>query len=284
MKVKREDVHSVRLRSTDLEHSEMGRNGHNKKDHVDNEHAQSTSCEQGYYENGIIPSEKQILVVEDEKLLRDLLFKTLNRVGYQVITVADGEAALELVGQEEIDLILLDIMMPKMDGFVFCEEIRKSSDVPIMMLTALNRPDDVVRGLQMGADEYVTKPFNFNELSMRIHSLLRRTSWLNGAAPLAFSVGDGPYLDDKTEVAHVKGQEVQLTPMEYRFLRYLMTHPDRPISNEKLLKEVWNYSQETNTSIIQSIVRRIRLKIEEDPSEPAYVISVWGVGYKFQTI
>lgn len=233
--------------------------------------------------DGVLPSDKKILVVEDERLLRDLLLKTLENTGYDVITVDNGQEALSMIETHSIDLILLDVMMPKMDGFAFCEQVRKSSDVPILMLTALNRPDDVVRGLQLGADEYVTKPFSFSELNMRIHSLLRRTSWVNGSAPLAYCHSDGLALNDKSEVAYIDGREVQLTPMEYRFLRYLMTHPDRPISNKTLLNEVWNYREDTNTSIVQSIVRRIRIKIEEDPSSPVFLVSVWGIGYKFQT-
>lgn len=233
--------------------------------------------------DGIVPGEKTILIVEDEKLLRDLLLKTLINTGYEVISVDNGSDALLAVSQETVDLILLDVMMPKMDGFVFCEKVRESSDVPILMLTALNRPDDVVRGLQLGADEYVTKPFTFNELNMRIHSLLRRTSWLNGSAPIAYCTSDGLSLNDNSETAYIHGNEIQLTPMEYRFLRYLMTHPDRPISNKTLLSEVWNYRDDSNTSIVQSIVRRIRMKIEEDPSSPAYLVSVWGIGYKFQS-
>lgn len=233
--------------------------------------------------DGVLPSEKQILVVEDERVLRDLLLKTLENTGYDVITVDNGQEALSLVEKHSLDLILLDVMMPKMDGFAFCEKVRETSDVPILMLTALNRPDDVVRGLQLGADEYVTKPFSFNELNMRIHSLLRRTSWMNGSAPLAYCYTDGIALNDKTEMAYINGREVQLTPMEYRFLRYLMTHPDRPISNKTLLNEVWNYEEDTNTSIVQSIVRRIRIKIEDDPSNPNFLVSVWGIGYKFQT-
>lgn len=233
--------------------------------------------------DGIVPSEKKILIVEDEKLLRDLLLKTLINTGYNVLSVDNGSDALLAVGEQTIDLILLDVMMPKMDGFAFCEKVRETSDVPILMLTALNRPDDVVRGLQLGADEYITKPFVFNELSMRIHSLLRRTSWLNGSAPIAYCTSDGVSLNDKSETAYVQGREVQLTPMEYRFLRYLMTHPDRPISNKTLLSEVWNYREDTNTSIVQSIVRRIRIKIEEEPSSPTHLVSVWGIGYKFQS-
>lgn len=235
-----------------------------------------------YEADGIVAEEKHVLIVEDEKMLRNLLIKTLQKVGYQVMTANDGQSALEVVAKNPVDLIILDIMMPKMDGFAFCEAVRRTSDVPIMMLTALNRPDDVVRGLQLGADEYVTKPFSFNELNIRIHSLLRRSSWTKGSAPLAYSTGDGPSLNDKSETAYIRGKEVQLTPMEYRFLRYLMTHPNCPISNETLLSEVWNYQEGTNTSIVQSIVRRIRMKIEETPSNPTYLVSVWGIGYKFQ--
>lgn len=227
-------------------------------------------------------TKSRILVVEDEELLLELLTKTLQTSGYDVLTARDGVKALELAIENEVDLILLDIMMPQMNGFTFCEEVRKLSDVPIIMLTALNRPDDVARGLQLGADEYITKPFSFRELNVRIQSILRRVSWNKGATSFSVVSIDDIVLDVVNEKVIVRNKEVDLTPMEYKLLHYLMTRPNQPVNNDTLLKEVWEYEGNESPSIIQSVVRRLRLKIEEEPSDPKYVVSIWGIGYKFQ--
>ncbi|MEZ4664156.1 MAG: response regulator transcription factor [Caldilineaceae bacterium] len=230
-------------------------------------------------------SEKKsrILVVEDEDLLLELLTKTLQTSGYEVLTAKNGVDALGLAVENEVDLILLDVMMPRMNGFTFCEEVRKLSDVPIIMLTALNRPDDVARGLQLGADEYITKPFSFRELNVRIQSILRRVSWNKGANNFAVVSIDDIVLDVVNEKVVVRNQEVDLTPMEYKLLHYLMMRPNQPVNNDTLLRDVWEYEGGESPSIIQSVVRRLRIKIEEEPSEPKHVVSIWGVGYKFQT-
>ena len=223
-----------------------------------------------------------ILVVEDEQILRDLLSNSLVSAGYEVVTANNGQLALETLATTEIDLILLDVMMPVMDGFTVCEEVRKTSDIPIVLLTALNRPDDVERGLLLGADEYITKPFTFREMKVRIQALLRRVSWSNGISTLSVITGEGIVLDDELEMATIRDKEVPLTPIEYRFLRYLMLRPDQPVDKDTLLREVWEHEGKGSGSIIQSVVRRLRLKIEDDPSDPRIVISVWGIGYKFQ--
>ncbi|MCB9152320.1 MAG: response regulator transcription factor [Caldilineaceae bacterium] len=172
-------------------------------------------------------SEKKtrILVVEDEDLLLELLTKTLQTSGYEVLTAKNGVDALELAIENEVDLILLDVMMPRMNGFTFCEEVRKLSDVPIIMLTALNRPDDVARGLQLGADEYITKPFSFRELNVRIQSILRRVSWNKGPNNFSVLSIDDIVLNVIDEKVTVRNQEVELTPMEYKLLHYLMMRP-----------------------------------------------------------
>ncbi|MCB0094978.1 MAG: response regulator transcription factor [Caldilineaceae bacterium] len=230
-------------------------------------------------------SEKKtrILVVEDEDLLLELLTKTLQTSGYEVLTAKNGVDALELAIENEVDLILLDVMMPRMNGFTFCEEVRKLSDVPIIMLTALNRPDDVARGLQLGADEYITKPFSFRELNVRIQSILRRVSWNKGSNNFSVLSIDDIVLNVIDEKVTVRNQEVELTPMEYKLLHYLMMRPNQPVNNDTLLRDVWEYEGGESPSIIQSVVRRLRLKIEDEPSDPKHVVSIWGVGYKFQT-
>ncbi|MBV7334911.1 response regulator transcription factor [Chloroflexi bacterium TSY] len=223
-----------------------------------------------------------ILVVEDELILRELLAKSLTSSGYKVLTAENGVVALEQLAKHQVDLVLLDIMMPIMDGFGACEQIRTVSDVPIVMLTALNRPEDVARDLKLGADEYITKPFAFSEMKVRIEALLRRVSWSTGMCAVSTISGEGLVLDDETESVEINNEMIPLTPIEYRFLRYLMIRANQPISKETLLREVWEYDSEGNGAIIQSVVRRLRLKIEEDPSSPRFVVSVWGVGYKFQ--
>lgn len=223
-----------------------------------------------------------ILIVEDEEPLRALLAQTLKKKGYWVLAASNPLDALQLVETRKVDLILLDIVLPQMDGFTFCKHVRNFSAVPILILTALNRPDDIVRGLDLGADEYLKKPFHFSELLVRIQSLLRRAEWTaDDSIPSYVDMGTIT-LDDQAHVVRVHGVDTELTPIEYKLLRYLMLNPDRPVENRTLLREVWGYTGNESVSIIQSVVRRLRLKIEKDPSAPQYVVSVWGVGYKFQ--
>lgn len=226
---------------------------------------------------------KRILVVEDESVLRTLIQKTLEKAGYVVHTAEDGMAALERFDNSTYDLVLLDIMMPNLDGFSVCAKIRQQSDVPIIFLTALSRPDDIAHGLGLGADEYITKPFAFREMEVRIQSLLRRVSWSQTAVERASFDTDDIVLSDETRIATVRGEPIKLTPTEYKLLRYLMSRAGFPVSNQELLLNVWNYDGGDSVAIIQSVVRRLRLKVEPDPADPTYIISVWGVGYKFQT-
>ena len=228
-------------------------------------------------------SKKRILVVEDEDVLRTLIRKTLENSGYEVHGAEDGVIALEMFNAYHYDLILLDIMMPNLDGFSVCGEIRQESDIPIIILTALSRPDDIAHGLGLGADEYITKPFAFREMEVRIQSLLRRVAWTTDTVERPIISTSEITLNDESREVTIHEQTVKLTPTEYKLLRYLMTHADRPVSNQELLQNVWHYDATDSIAIIQSVVRRLRLKVEPDPSEPRYILSVWGVGYKFQT-
>ena len=242
---------------------------------------------QSSWGNGVRVNEaslkKRILVVEDEEVLRTLIQKTLENSGYEVNGAADGLIALEMFEASHYDLILLDIMMPNLDGFSVCAEIRKASDIPIIILTALSRPDDIAYGLGLGADEYITKPFAFREMEVRIQSLLRRVAWSASTVARPIISTDDIVLNDESREVTVQGQLVKLTPTEFKLLHYLMTRADRPVSNQELLQNVWHYEATDSIAIIQSVVRRLRLKVEPDPSEPRYILSVWGVGYKFQT-
>jgi DNA-binding response OmpR family regulator len=224
-----------------------------------------------------------VLVVDDEEPLRNLLQISLQRQGYNVSVARNGREALEVVASRKIDLVLLDIMMPEMDGFTACTELRKRSDIPIVMLTALNRPDDIVHGFNLGADDYITKPFTFREVEVRLQAILRRVYWSQERLdPSILTANEIVLNDDKHEVS-VRGEIVHLTPIEYQLLRYLMTSPDRPISKDLLFQHVWGYDLIGGTNLVEVAMRRLREKIETDPSQPVYLLTVRGAGYKFNS-
>ena len=223
-----------------------------------------------------------VLVVDDEKMIRSLLKMSLQRMGYEVTTADDGAEALDLFQAQSFDLVLLDILMPNVDGFTVCSEVRRISDVPIVMLTALNRPDDIVRGLELGADNYITKPFTFKEVEARIRAILRRTTNKIEAEPVQVLEHGDVRLDGGMRAATVGGNLVELTRTEYQLLHYLMSHVDLPVSKEDLLERVWGYeAADTNSNIVELAIRRLRKKLEEDASQPNRLITVRGVGYKF---
>ena len=223
-----------------------------------------------------------VLVVDDEKMIRSLLKMSLQRMGYEVTTADDGAEALDLFQTQDFDLVLLDILMPKVDGFTVCSELRRESDVPIVMLTALNRPDDIVRGLELGADNYITKPFTFKEVEARIRAILRRTTNKIEAEPVQVLEHGDVRLDGGMRAATVSGNLVELTRTEYQLLHYLMSHVDLPVSKEDLLERVWGYeAADTNSNIVELAIRRLRKKLEEDASQPSRLVTVRGVGYKF---
>lgn len=223
-----------------------------------------------------------VLVVDDEKMIRSLLKMSLQRMGYEVTTADDGAQALDLFQNQSFDLVLLDILMPNVDGFTVCSELRRTSDVPIVMLTALNRPDDIVRGLELGADNYITKPFTFKEVEARIRAILRRTTNKIEAEPVQVLEHGDVRLDGGMRAATVAGNLVELTRTEYQLLHYLMTHVDSPVSKEDLLERVWGYeAADTNSNIVELAIRRLRKKMEEDASQPSRLVTVRGIGYKF---
>ncbi len=230
-----------------------------------------------------IQREIRILVVDDEEPLRDLLRISLQKAGYKVIVARDGREALDVFAHNSVDLVLLDVMMPDMDGFEVCTELRKRSDVPVVMLTALNRPDDIVHGFNLGADDYIAKPFTFREVEARIQAILRRISWINERPEFQIISYNGIVLNDDLHEVRVRAELVHLTPTEYQLLRHLMSMPDRPVSKEDLFQTVWGYDLAGGTNLVEVAVRRLREKIEEDPSQPTYLITVRGAGYKFNT-
>jgi DNA-binding response OmpR family regulator len=224
----------------------------------------------------------QVLVVDDEKMIRNLLKISLQKMGYEVTAAADGVEALQRFETGSFHLVLLDILMPGIDGFGVCAELRKQSDVPIVMLTALNRPDDVVRALELGADNYITKPFTFKEVEARIRAILRRTAVRSDSQSFQVLVEGDVKLDSGLRAATVGGQLVELTRTEYQLLLYLMTNIERAVSKEELLQDVWGYeASDTNSNIVELAIRRLRKKIEENPSNPRRLATIRGVGYRF---
>ena len=228
------------------------------------------------------PDQVCVLVVDDEKVIRNLLQLSLQRMGYQVVTANDGPEALALFSEYDFDLVLLDILMPGMDGFDVCTGIRKLSAVPIVMLTALNRPEDIVMGLELGADTYITKPFTFKEVEARIRAILRRATGRTESEFVQILEHGDVKLDSDLRAATVAGNLVELTRTEYRLLHSLMTNVDRPLSKNRLLETVWGYeASDTNSNIVELAIRRLRKKVEDDPSQPQRLVTVRGVGYKF---
>jgi two-component system, OmpR family, response regulator RpaB len=229
------------------------------------------------------PKETHVLVVDDEEPLRNLLRISLQKAGYSVYTAGNGKEAMEVFKQMPIDLVLLDILMPDMDGYGLCSELRQRSDVPIIMLSALNRPDDVVYGFSLGADDYIAKPFQFREVEVRIQAILRRVAWLKERPDFNILAYNEIVLDSEAHEVRVRGELVHLTPIEFQLLRYLMKMPDKPVSKNELFQSVWGYDLVGDTNLVEVAIRRLREKIEENPSEPAYLLTVRGTGYKFNT-
>lgn len=230
------------------------------------------------------PGSVTVLVVDDEESLCTLLQISLERQEYRVLIARNGREALEVVAARKVDLVLLDVMMPVMNGFETCQELRKRTDVPIVLLTALNRPDDIVHGFSLGADDYITKPFIFREVEVRLQAILRRMNWNleRITQEQVIQVQDIVVNDDVHEVT-VRGEIVHLTPIEYQLLRTLMNSPDKPVSKEDLFQSVWGYNIAGGTNLVEVAMRRLREKVEQDPSSPVYLLTVRGVGYKFST-
>ncbi|NPA91360.1 MAG: response regulator transcription factor [Chloroflexi bacterium] len=227
------------------------------------------------------PQKIRILVAEDDEALRQLLEMSLRAFGYDVLSAADGVKALELFLREPVDLAILDIMMPRMDGLELLQELRRRSDLPIIMLTALSRPDDVVRGLRLGADDYIPKPFTFKEVAARVEAALRRSRWAQEQRSHPVLQECGVTLDAASHEVYVEGEEVHLSPTEFALLHYLMQRAGEAVSKEELFREVWGYEFSGGSNLVEVAIRRLRYKIEKNPQKPARIVTVRGVGYKF---
>jgi DNA-binding response OmpR family regulator len=219
-----------------------------------------------------------VLVVDDEAIVRSVVARYLRRDGYETLEAADGLRARELIERAQPDLVVLDVMVPGIDGLELCRWIRSSSDLPVIMLTARGEEADRIVGLELGADDYITKPFSPRELAARVRTVLRRVA--TGPAPAeALKFGD-VVLERSTREARKAGREVQLTAKEFDLIWFLASHPRRVFSRDQLMTSVWGYTRAIDTGTVTVHIRRLRQKLESAPSSPRHVQTVWGVGYR----
>ena len=227
-------------------------------------------------------SEPTILVVDDEPSIGEVVSIYLQRAGYQVTVARDGQAALEALERHPPDLVVLDLMLPKIDGLEIARRLRAQGDTPIIMLTAKREESDRITGLEMGADDYVVKPFSPQELVSRVKAVLRRTRGLAPGSTEHALEFEGLRIDPKTHLVQVRGKEESLTVKEFDLLWLLARHPRQVFGREQLLDLVWGMTDYVDPSTVTVHVRRLREKIEPDPSNPRHILTVWGVGYKFE--
>lgn len=226
---------------------------------------------------------KRVLVADDEKLIVKGIRFSLEQDGMEVTCAYDGEEALENAKNTEFDIILLDIMLPKLTGLEVCQQIREFSNVPIVMLTAKDDDMDKIMGLEYGADDYITKPFNILEVKARIKAIMRRTTVRDSASNAPKTIVNGDLrLDCDSRRVYIAGKEVNLTAKEFDVLELLALNPNKVYSRENLLKLVWGSDYPGDVRTVDVHIRRLREKIESNPSEPRYVHTKWGVGYFFR--
>jgi DNA-binding response OmpR family regulator len=220
-----------------------------------------------------------VLVVDDEPIVRDVVVRYLRREGYETLEAGDGLRAQELLHEHEPSLVVLDLMLPGMDGLQLCRWIRGRSDLPVIMLTARAEEADRIVGLELGADDYVTKPFSPRELAARVRTVLRRAG--PSAGPPQRIVHGELELDAAAREVTKAGMRLRLTAKEFDLLWFLASHPRRVFSRDQLMDRVWGYEPAFDTGTVTVHVRRLRAKIENDPSKPRHLETVWGVGYRF---
>ena len=230
-----------------------------------------------------MPDSSTILLVDDEDSVQKLLAYPLEREGFRVLQARDGEEALERFASEHVDLVVLDLMLPKLDGLEVCKRLRAESEVPIIMLTARDDELDKVLGLELGADDYITKPFSIREFRSRVRALLRRAAVTRPAGTPEDSItADELEIDLGRRLVTVRGQPVRLTYVEFELLRTLAAHPGRVYSRRMLLESLWGAAEYREPRTIDVHVRHLREKLERDPAEPEYILTVRGVGYRFR--
>ncbi|GAB1515352.1 response regulator transcription factor [Actinophytocola sp. KF-1] len=222
-------------------------------------------------------TQSTVLVVDDDLTVRDVVRRYLELAGHRVALADNGEDALAWIAAQEPDLVVLDLMLPGIDGLEVCRRLRQTSAVPVVMLTALGEEENRIAGLQLGADDYVTKPFSPRELALRVSSVLRRSG---GSAPSTDVVDGDLRLDAGARRATLAGAELPLTTREFDLLAFLMTHPGEAFTREQLLEKVWGWDF-GDQSTVTVHVRRLREKIEKTPAKPVRIATVWGVGYRY---
>lgn len=225
--------------------------------------------------------DRRILVVDDEERMVRFIRLNLEHDGFRVIEAFNGSQAIEKVRNSLPDLVLLDVMMPDIDGFEVLRIIREVSNVPVIMLTAKGEEDDRVRGLELGADDYITKPFSPRELASRVRAVLRRTETAGGSTHGLIEVDDRLKLDFDRREVWVEGKLVKLRPTEYRLLYHLVQNAGWVISHDQLLAKVWGYEYRDEPHYVRLYINYLRKKLEEDPSNPKYILTERGVGYRF---
>ncbi len=222
---------------------------------------------------------KTVLVVDDEPIVRGVVARYLEREGFRTLQAGDGETARALLERESPSLVVLDLMLPGVDGLSLCRWIRARSDLPVIMLTALGEESDRIVGLELGADDYVTKPFSPRELATRVKTVLRRSK--SGEIEPAKVIAGRIEIDASTREARRSGELLKLTTREFDLLWFLARHPRRVFSRSQLMDRVWGYTAALDSGTVTVHVRRLREKIEDDPSRPRHLETVWGVGYRF---
>lgn len=236
------------------------------------------------YDGSMMETTGTVLVVDDEDIVREVVCTYLEREGYTTHQASAARAALELVATTDPDLIVLDVMLPEIDGFSILTELRKHTDVPVILLTARTEETDRVLGLELGADDYVVKPFSPRELAARVRTVLRRSARqadTSGHEPLSF---DGLEIDARSREVKVDGAPVELTAREFDLLAFLASSPKQVFSRGQLLEHVWDSSTDwQDPSTVTVHIRRIRQKIEADPNQPRWITTLWGVGYRFES-
>jgi DNA-binding response OmpR family regulator len=220
-----------------------------------------------------------ILVVEDEPVVRDVVVRYLNQAGFRTLEAADGVEAERILAGESPSLVILDVMLPEIDGLDVCRWIRARSSTPIIMLTARGEEADRIVGLELGADDYVTKPFSPRELVARVRAVLRRAT--NVDLPTERLVFGDVEIEPGAREVHVDGRQLEITALEFDLLWFLASNPRQVFSREQIMDRVWGYTAVTDTGTVTVHVRRLREKIERDPSRPDHLQTVWGVGYRF---
>jgi DNA-binding response OmpR family regulator len=220
-----------------------------------------------------------VLVVDDEPIVRDVVVRYLEQEGYRTLQAADGETARSMLEQETPSLVVLDLMLPGTDGLALCRWIRDRSELPVIMVTALGEESDRLTGLEIGADDYLTKPFSPRELVARVKAVLRRAPPIPGREE-RIEVGD-LVIDSGRREASRRGLTLKLTTLEFDLLWFLAAHPNRVFTRHELMDKVWGYTSALDTGTVTVHIRRLRAKIEDDPSHPLHLETVWGTGYRF---